>query len=131
MQRVFRWTLVLVTAFWAGCGGGGNPYGGSPTGETSGVNGCSTFEDHTAEASTAITPWDTSLGTKCVKIKLGHTVTWASSGAHPLEPKGGDASNPIPLTASPATVTFSTAGTFGFDCTVHHSSMQGAVQVLP
>ncbi|MDB4937717.1 MAG: hypothetical protein JWP87_4689, partial [Labilithrix sp.] len=58
----------------------------------------------------------------CVKVKVGAKVTWAGSFTrHPLEPKGGDAPNPIPsVNADPdggaVSVTFTTKGTFGYQC---------------
>ncbi len=113
--------------------------GTTASGTTSGatltvVNGCqaSSYEDHTAtDDSRAITPWDTSLGTKCVTIKVGQSVTWAASSGHPLEAHGGDSGNPIPSATNSTTVAFPAAGVFGFDCAFHHSLMQGAVHVVP
>jgi plastocyanin len=103
----------------------------TPTdGGTGTVNGCSTFADQTASGG-AIT-WDFTVTPKCVKVKVGQSVTWTGDFAtHPLAGFNGDTPNPI-VTGSGGTskITFPTAGTFGFHCQVH-PSMLGAVQVVP
>lgn len=73
----------------------------------------------------------------CITLKVGATVTFTGSfKQHPLEPYAGDTPNPIPtVNAEPAggqvVVTFPTAGTFGYRCTFHPSSMFGAIRVVP
>jgi plastocyanin len=68
----------------------------------------------------------------CVKVHMGSTVTWNGSFTnHPLTPDG--TGNPIPSTSAgttPVTVTFPTAGSYGFHCQFH-ASMLGAVFVVP
>lgn len=75
---------------------------------------------------------------RCVKIKVGQTVTFAGAFAkHPLQAFGGDSPSPIPaLTnvtpdAGVLEVTFTTAGEFGFRCNFHPNFMRGAVKVVP
>ena len=73
----------------------------------------------------------------CVKVKIGSKVTFAGTFSnHPLEPKGGDTLTPIPTQSADTdggavTVTFSTKGTYGFECNFHPDIMFGAVQVVP
>jgi len=78
--------------------------------------------------------WTFAVNPRCVQIKVGQTVTWTGTFAtHPLLADEGDKPNPISSadTSGPsATVTFPTAGTYGFKCQVH-ASMMGAVLVTP
>jgi len=96
-----------------------------------GIEGCAAadFIDATADvAARTISPWNPTLGKKCIHIKIGQTITWSPppSSTHPLEPRGGTSPNPITLST---TVTFPDAGTFGYDCGVHHGLMHGAILV--
>ena len=75
---------------------------------------------------------------RCVKIKVGQKVTFAGSFTnHPLQAFGGSTPSPIPAFTntdpggSALTVTFTSAGTFGFRCGVHTVAMTGAVKVVP
>jgi plastocyanin len=71
---------------------------------------------------------------RCIMIQAGQSVTWSGAfSSHPLEPAGGDPGTPIKLTNSGTSqsFTFSTAGTFGFDCQFHPSIMFGAIRVIP
>ena len=78
--------------------------------------------------------WTFAVSPRCVQIKAGQTVTWTGTFAtHPLLADEGDKPNPISTadtSAAAATVTFPTAGTYGFKCQVH-ASMTGAVLVTP
>ena len=110
--------------------GSGNDSGSSGTT----VQGCGAtdFEDHTAAGDTrTITPWNTSLGTKCYKIKVGQSVTWngVPTSAHPLGATT-DGTQPNPIT-DVATTAFPAAGTFGWHCTIHTGLMKGAIEVVP
>jgi len=73
----------------------------------------------------------------CVKVKVGSQVTFAGSFVnHPLEAQGGDTPSPIPTQSADVdggavVVTFTTKGTFGFQCNFHPTTMFGAVQVVP
>lgn len=99
------------------------------------LNGCSTFKDETANSQVAVT-WGfgiTSDPLRCVKVKVGSTVTFNGDFSfHPIGPKGGDTPTAIVATTagSTAAFTFPTAGSFGYTCTVH-SSMTGVIQVVP
>lgn len=70
----------------------------------------------------------------CMKIKVGQSVSWNGNfSAHPLEAMGGDSGNPIAQvsTGTTTSIAFPSAGTFGFDCANHPSSMFGAILVVP
>lgn len=95
------------------------------------VEGCAfaDYIDLSAPAATrTITPWDTSLGKKCIIIAKGQSVTWQGvpDPSHPLGATGGTSPNPI---TNVATTAFPSVGTYGFDCTIHHSLMHGAIWV--
>lgn len=101
------------------------------------VEGCAQGDYLDATGGAAdVSPWDTSLGKKCLKIALGQSVTWnggaALSSSHPLEASSGDTPSPIASVdqVSP-TVTFDAPGVFGFDCSIHLALMHGAVWVVP
>lgn len=94
------------------------------------VQGCTDFIDATTDATKrTIKPWNPSLGTKCLKIKKGQSVTWEGvpTSFHPLEAAGGDTPSPITNTSP---IAFPNAGTFGFHCTVHPMAMKGAIMVV-
>jgi plastocyanin len=102
-------------------------------GETApaGVQGCTTFVDATTDATLrTIKPWNPSLGTKCLTIKKGQSVTWEGvpTSFHPLEAAEGDTPSPITNTSP---IAFPNEGTFGFHCTAHPSAMKGAIKVVP
>lgn len=72
----------------------------------------------------------------CIKVKAGTTkVTFTGSfQSHPLEPNGGDTPTQIPTlqrTGTTLDITFTTAGTFGYECNIHPGVMYGAIQVVP
>lgn len=73
----------------------------------------------------------------CVTIKAGSSVTFTGSFLnHPLEPAGGDEPNPITKTDADQpdnklVVTFPNAGSFGYRCEFHPTSMYGAIRVVP
>lgn len=97
----------------------------------SAVNGCTTFADGTGDSSTRIITWDLGVGSlpaRCLEIKVGQAVVWNGDLAtHPLAASGGDTPNPI---MDADTITFPSAGTYGFVCT-RHASMNGAIRVVP
>ena len=78
--------------------------------------------------------WTFQVNPRCVQIKAGQSVTWTGSfSTHPLLADEGDKPNPIATadtSGASATVTFPTAGTYGFRCQVH-ATMKGAVLVTP
>ncbi|MBX3193097.1 MAG: hypothetical protein KF819_39295 [Labilithrix sp.] len=78
----------------------------------------------------------------CVKVKVGAVINFAGSFfQHPLEPLGGDTPTPIPLQETDPPVgasgrpelalTMSSAGTFGYQCVFHPTTMFGVIQVVP
>jgi plastocyanin len=114
--------------------GGGDGGGGGDSGAPEPVNGCTTFEDRTAEGANRTLTWDFSITTspdRCIRIKAGQTVTWEGSlEAHPLLPSGGDSPSPVSgVDTTTGEVTFPSAGTFGYVCDVH-PAMLGAVEVV-
>jgi plastocyanin len=105
-----------------------------------GLNGCTTFEDHTADTDARSITWNLSVmdsPAHCMKIKVGQTVVWNGvPSAHPLKTFNGDAANPIASVVADAaantqTVKFSAAGSFGYECAIHTTSMMGAILVAP
>jgi plastocyanin len=113
--------------------GGSSSSSSSSSGGTTTLNGCTTYEDHTADTAVEIT-WARPLNdaNKCSKIKVGTTVTWKGDLVdHPLTTKGGDTPSPITLTNSgtEAPIKFTAAGDFGFVCQ-KHPDMLGAIQVV-
>jgi plastocyanin len=118
-----------------GTTGSGTTSGGD--GGTVALNDCTTFRDATAESDPRAIVWDFGVATsddRCMRVKLGQTVTWNGNFAtHPLGTQGGNSPNPIAAPSTPTpesrTVTFGNTGTFGYVCT-RHSSMKGAIQVV-
>ena len=115
---------------------------GSPTADLSGDLATSSFlvvetcaqadyvDARTNSALRTITPWDTSLGKKCLHISSGQSVTWNNvpNPSHPLEAHDANSTQPNPITNT-GTQMFPSAGTFGFDCEIHHTLMHGAIMV--
>jgi len=96
------------------------------------VEGCAASDYGAVEAgSVTVSPWNTSLGKKCILIHQGGQVTWPASGTHPLEATGGTTPTPIMSATSTVTVTFDAVGVYGFHCGVHTSAMHGAIWVIP
>ncbi|HSM92680.1 MAG TPA: hypothetical protein VLT47_07285 [Anaeromyxobacteraceae bacterium] len=108
--------------------------GGSSSSSMSSAD-CTAFTDLTA--TTAVINFGGTLGNRydprCAKVKVSQSITFDGDfSVHPLSQTSGAAV--IPHTASGTTLTFSipTAGTFGYQCDVHHASgMTGALQVVP
>ena len=100
------------------------------------VNGCTTFTDDRGQSSPSVAGPSNSTPAQytpsCVHIKAGQTVEFTGDFTDlPLEPFGGDGSNPINAVSSGsvATFSFSTPGVFGFNCAAHSTVMFGAVEV--
>lgn len=78
---------------------------------------------------------------RCLKVKVGQTVTWNGDlSFHPLRAGAivdnqpmAQPGNPIPSTSAGNTVsvTFNAAGDFGYYCAVHQPGMAGAIYVVP
>lgn len=116
----------------------------SPTPDTS-VNECRNYVDRTASDADREISWDLSVANqpeRCIRVKVGQTVTFRGNFTeHPLKGQNGDDENPFGLAFSlildagvagqeRTPMNFTTAGTFGFTCSVHNQ-MMGAVQVVP
>lgn len=159
MKIVSGWFLCAVVAC-AGCSseaespsstssdggtpatdGGGVEDAGAPTTEPAAkpINGCSIgFQDQTAASAPRVLNWDLPVANspaRCMKVKVGQSVKWQGLFSfHPISPKDGDTPNPItPFSASSPdsySVTFPSAGTFGFVCDAH-ANMTGAIYVVP
>lgn len=112
------------------------------------MSGCRSFEDRTADSADRTLPWGTTTGfdvgnlpERCMKIKVGQSIRFKGDSSdagdfvsHPLiAASGGDSPNPFSAQIDTATgvVSFPNAGTFGFKCSTHSSSMLGAVLVVP
>lgn len=137
------WLTLIVSAALplVACGGGSSNTAEDLATSTGGDGAMSSFlvvesckESDYVDARTdatlrTITPWDTSLGLKCLHISKGQSVTWdgVPKAAHPLEPHGSG-TTPTPITNT-GTIAFPAAGTFGFDCSNHHTLMHGAIWV--
>ena len=108
--------LALITALVASCSSGDSPTGGGGGGGCSGTNSAPKVCDNFYSPGT-------------VTITAGTTVTWTWGGA---------ANHSVTITGVPSSGikssgtfahTFSTPGTFTYDCDVHGASMSGTVQV--
>jgi plastocyanin len=114
-----------------GGGDAGADTGGS---EDEAVNNCRSFEDRTDEGASRTLTWDFSISTspeRCIRVRAGQTVTWNGNlDVHPVVVSGGDTPNPIEgLDTASGEVTFPSAGTFGYACSVH-PAMIGAIDVV-
>jgi hypothetical protein len=90
------------------------------------------YLDRTAANADRELTWDFSISTdpeRCMQVQVGQTVLWNGDlSTHPLGSGGGDMPNPIIFHIDGA-VTFTTVGTFGFQC-LSHSPMKGAIKVV-
>jgi plastocyanin len=115
--------------------GNGKADSGTDAG-TAPVNSCKNFKDETAVGSARAITWDFAVASapeRCMRIKVAQTVAWNGNfSLHPLGGQGGKTPNPVDgadQSTSTASVTFPTAGTYGFVCTAH-PAMQGAIEVI-
>jgi plastocyanin len=142
-----RTTILIAAVLVAGCSsttdGTTQTDAGakSDTGANPAFAQCSDAEldadDHTAAGADVSFPASAAPAQytpHCVRIKAGQTVTFTGSfPAHPLA-NDGETVTPIPAhatTGSEVKVSFPAAGTFGFHCDFHPTSMFGSVKVVP
>lgn len=136
--------LCLLFAACGSSGGSGGSGGGGAGGSGGGgmcaaaFAGCATYDDHTPAADARAIAFTFSMYTpKCMKIKVGQSVTFSGDfTAHPLAQSCGPAADVITNgTGSSKTVTFSTAGDYGYYCQIHGaangSGMAGSITVIP
>jgi len=138
-----RLSKVLLAVLALGCGGGGGD--GNPTGTTGGPGtgtgtgpGTGTGSP-SASATVSTKSSDDGYGTATysfspatVSVQRGGTVTWSNEGnvVHNVTFNGasGAPANIPNFSGSSATRTFTTSGSFSYQCT-NHPGMNGAVTV--
>jgi plastocyanin len=116
----------------------GNPVDSGGDGNT-GINGCTTFTDLTADGGVITGPSGAvaaQYSPNCVHVKVGQSITWNSDFTnHPLVPTAGVGTQPNPITptstGSTVTFAFPQPGTFAYNCGIHSTIMLGAVEVTP
>lgn len=137
-----RTSIACVVVLLAGCSNSSPANdGGSDAGmgqDVGTVNGCTTFTDETDAGTPTITGPSSATPAQytpnCVHIKVGQSVTWTSNfGSHPLQAAGGTTPSPITgqTSGTSVTYTFTSPGTYGYECGVHPAIMNGAVEVTP
>lgn len=120
-----RSTILLAIVALAACGS-----------DSTTPADCTTFTDLTG--TTAVIRFGGTDGNRyvprCAKVTISQDITFNGSFTlHPLSQTSGPAGK-IPHTETGTTLTFSidTAGTYDYQCDIHHASgMTGAIQVVP
>lgn len=129
-----RSAFILALATLSACGSSSSSDNKMIGPCPSDVNGCTTFEDHTGGPFT-ITFTDFAYTPRCTKVSVGQPITFSGDFTfHPLSETCGPVDAiPRKTSGSTETVTFTTAGTYGFQCDRHHATndMVGAIQVVP
>jgi plastocyanin len=124
--------LAAVALVLGACGGtsGSGMIGPCP----SPVNGCTSFTDLRG-ASATITFANFAYSPKCAEVSVGEPVTFSGDFSfHPLSETCGPIDAIAHTTGGTSmTVTFTTAGTYGYQCDAHHATenMFGAIKVDP
>ena len=107
-----------------GDGGGGGGGGGGQAGAVTVGTGIQFVSSHNASTNPAV---DT--------ITAGSTMTWTWSGTLPHSVRSAGtpafASSGVHTGAGTYSVTFTTPGTYTYDCSVHGGAMTGTIVVLP
>ncbi len=89
--------------------------------------GCTTLEDHTADASAVVVMISGAAAFRyapaCIRIHAGQSVTLPAAGNHPLNRATcSPAATPVPVASTTGgTFTFDSPGRYGFFCSVHGS----------
>lgn len=130
-MRVYRAIIGMVAlAAWGGCngyggstyGGGGGGMGGGPVGSVAAGPGIQFVSGHNGSTNAAV---DT--------IAAGGTVTWSWTGSlpHSVHSVGSPsfASSATMTGSGTYAVTFTTPGTYQYDCAVHGQLMTGTIVV--
>ena len=111
------WSL-LIAGLLVGCGGDSTgPYGFTPP------------DAGSAPAQAAVSVGDDFFNPASQRVAAGGTVTWTWNGSSDhgvLFPTG---TSSVTQTTGTFARTFATAGSFGYTCTVHGSSMSGTIVV--
>lgn len=115
-------------------GGTGDDAGTEADAAPSGpVNNCKTFDDRTAAGAARTIAWGFPLAAadRCIDIKVGQSVTWSGNFTqYRVGASGGDKPNPIAgFDPEAPTVTFTKAGTFGFE-SPDAPALVGAIRVV-
>jgi plastocyanin len=123
-----------------GAGAGGAGAGGAGAGGSGGAAyaGCTTFDDRTAGGNMTRLVRAGIGGNlyapKCMRVRVGQTVTIEASTTHPLSP-AAQTGNPITAGTTNQTFQPATAGIYGYYCMIHGtpdgSGMAGALEVVP
>ncbi len=118
-----RATLMTALLALAACGGS----------SSTSAPDCGAFTDLTSTTA-VITFGGTAYVPACAIVLVSQPITFNGDfSAHPLSQTSG-AAGAIPQTTSGTTLTFSidTAGTYEYQCDVHHAAgMTGAIKVVP
>jgi hypothetical protein len=99
------------------------------------VQGCrgSDYLDRTAPGADREIEWDYTIFAdpeRCMQVSVGQAVVFQGDFSfHPLDGFDGDTPNPISNHDVNGSVTFLTAGTFGYRC-LAHGPMTGAIRVV-
>lgn len=127
-------TGLLVVAL-AGCGGGGGGGGddyeapGNPTGPSTPTNPTTPTNPSN---STTVTVSDNEYNPASTSVTTGTTVTWnwaaGNYASHSVTFADGNGSAPAQMSGT-HTRTFSAAGTYNYQCSVHGAGMSGSVVV--
>lgn len=128
-MRMLSASLIVASVGCGGSGDGGpsvtNPGGGGGTNPGGGGN-----NPGGPVATNGVAVGDNQFGPSAIKVAPGTTVTWtwdANSTTHNVTFPDGTGSGDKGAGAT-FTKTFSAAGTFGYQCTLH-PGMTGTVQV--
>jgi plastocyanin len=140
--------LASLCILFAACGSSGGETGGAGgTGGSGGTGGtgmcaaafatCTTYDDLTADAANRTIAFTFSQYTpKCIKVKVGQTVTFSGSfPQHPLAQSCGPEAVLFNTNGNSKAFTMQTAGDYGYYCTFHGNpqgqGMAGSISVVP
>lgn len=127
MRYPFRVLALTAVTLAAACGGGGDS--GTTTSPTTPTTPTTPQTPATPVVTTSVTVGDNFFNPNNIQVSTGQTVTWTWSTptTHNVTFGDGSSGNKGGSNATFAK-TFSTAGTFNYDCTLH-GGMSGSVLV--